>query len=194
MKISQLILDGWADLQRRRDNLHALRDRYHRAAEDAGRTFTHEYLSNPIFEANDDLHKRKVLRRLESLNVEQRTAAVSVALHAVETALRGFERELMAFKEAARQAPDPVSAWMELSGGRRELLKDETEMLAEVAHERVAEDQDLVWNAATTEETPTTPLEADVLAVSVVFGTTVGDDDRDILQRTLKLVRQIVER
>lgn len=65
---------------------------------------------------------------------------------------------------------------------------------AEVAYERVAENQDLVGEAAATERAPTAHPVADIQAVSVVLGTPVGDDDRHVLQRALELDRQIVKR
>jgi hypothetical protein len=64
----------------------------------------------------------------------------------------------------------------------------------EVAHKCVAKNQDLVWQATAPEERHTTTLGADVHAVRVVLGTAVGNDDRYVLQRTLELDRQLVER
>ena len=56
-------------------------------------------------------------------------------------------------------------------------------IVPEVAHERVAKDQDLVWQATAPEERVTTQLGADVHAVRVVLDTAVGNDDRYVLQR-----------
>jgi hypothetical protein len=67
-------------------------------------------------------------------------------------------------------------------------------IVPEVAHQRVTKDQDLVWKAAAPEERHATQLGADVHAVRVVLGTAVGNDDRYVLQRTLELDRQLVER
>ncbi len=64
----------------------------------------------------------------------------------------------------------------------------------EVAHQCVAKNQDLVWQATAPEERRTTTLGADIHAVRVVLGTAVRNDDRYVLQRTLKLGRQLVER
>ena len=67
-------------------------------------------------------------------------------------------------------------------------------VVPEVAHERVAKDQDLVWQPAAPEVSATATPGADVHAVSVVLGTTVGNDDRYVLERSLKLDREFVER
>jgi hypothetical protein len=67
-------------------------------------------------------------------------------------------------------------------------------IVPEVAHQCVTKDQDLVWQATAPEERRTTTLGADVHAVRVVLGTAVGNDDRYVLQRTLELDRQLVER
>jgi hypothetical protein len=67
-------------------------------------------------------------------------------------------------------------------------------IVSEVAHECVAKNQDLVWQATAPEERPTTQLGARVDAVRVVLGTAVGNDDRYVFQRTLELDRQLVER
>ena len=67
-------------------------------------------------------------------------------------------------------------------------------IIAEVAHERVAKNQDLFGRATAPEEGLTTPAGSDVHAVCVVLGTAVGDDDRHVLERALELDRQFVER
>jgi hypothetical protein len=67
-------------------------------------------------------------------------------------------------------------------------------IVPEVANECVAKNQDLVWQATAPEERHATQPGADVHAVRVVLGTPVGNDDRYVLQRTLKLDRQFVER
>ena len=67
-------------------------------------------------------------------------------------------------------------------------------IVPEVAHKSVAKNQDLVWQATAPEERRTTTLGADIHAVRVVLGTAVGNDDRYLLQRTLELDRQLVER
>jgi len=54
-------------------------------------------------------------------------------------------------------------------------------IVPEVAHERVAKDQDLVWQATAPEERGTAQLGADVHAVCMVLGTAVGHDDRYML-------------
>src|SRR6266550_3946255 len=98
MKISQLILDGWADLQRRRDTLLLFRDRLHRAKADAATHYGNTFLQDEVFATHDDLHKRKVLRGLENRFEQQRQAATSVALLGVERPLHAFEPALRAFK------------------------------------------------------------------------------------------------
>jgi hypothetical protein len=67
-------------------------------------------------------------------------------------------------------------------------------IIPEVAHECVAKNQDLVWQATAPEERHTTQLGADVHAIRVVLRTPVGDDDRHVLQRSLELDRKLVER
>lgn len=67
-------------------------------------------------------------------------------------------------------------------------------IVAKVAHECVAKNQDLVWHAATPEERVTKELGADVHAIRVVLTTAVGNDDRYVLQRALELGRELVER
>jgi hypothetical protein len=67
-------------------------------------------------------------------------------------------------------------------------------IVPEVAHQCVAKDQDLIWQATAPEKRRTTTLGADVHAVRVVLGTAVGNDNRYVLQRTLELDRQLVER
>jgi hypothetical protein len=67
-------------------------------------------------------------------------------------------------------------------------------IVPEVAHECVAKNQDLVWQATAPEERDTTQLGADVHAVRVVLGTAVGNDDRYVLQRSLELDWELVER
>jgi len=67
-------------------------------------------------------------------------------------------------------------------------------IVPEVAHECVAENQDLVGQATAPEERHAAQPGADVHAVRVVLGTAVGNDDRYVLQRTLELYRQIIER
>jgi hypothetical protein len=67
-------------------------------------------------------------------------------------------------------------------------------IVAEVSHECVAKNQDLVRQATAPEVRHTRQLGADVHAVSVVLGTAVGHDDRDVLLRALELVRQLDER
>ena len=64
----------------------------------------------------------------------------------------------------------------------------------EVAHECVAKNQDLVWQATAPEVRGPTQLGADVHAVGVVLGTAIGNDDRYVLQRSLELAREFVER
>jgi hypothetical protein len=54
-------------------------------------------------------------------------------------------------------------------------------IVPEVAHECVAKNQDLVWQASAPEERHTTQPGADVHAVRVVLGTAVGNDDRYVL-------------
>ncbi len=66
-------------------------------------------------------------------------------------------------------------------------------IVPEVAHQRVAKDQDLVWQATAPEEGGTTQLGADVHAVRVVLGTAVRNDNRYVLQRSLELDRELVE-
>ncbi len=78
--------------------------------------------------------------------------------------------------------------------GRDHLLSQALRIVAKVAHERVAENEDLVWQATAGEERHATELPADIHAVRMVLGTAIGDDDRDALQRSLKLERQLVER
>ncbi len=68
-----------------------------------------------------------------------------------------------------------------------DVLPEALGVVPEVAHERVAEDHDLVWHATAPEERGATQLGADVHAVRVVLGTAVGNDDRDVLQRALEL-------
>lgn len=46
-------------------------------------------------------------------------------------------------------------------------------VIAEVAHERVTENQDLVRHATAAEKAPTAQPEADVLAISAVLGAAV---------------------
>jgi hypothetical protein len=67
-------------------------------------------------------------------------------------------------------------------------------IVPKVAHERVAEDQDLVWQATAAEERGTAQPGADVHTVRVVLGTAVGNDDRHVLERSLELERELVER
>lgn len=67
-------------------------------------------------------------------------------------------------------------------------------IIAEVAYERVAEDQDLVRDAAASEPAAAAPPVADVQAVCMVLGAVVRDDDRDVLKRVLELARQTIER
>jgi hypothetical protein len=63
--------------------------------------------------------------------------------------------------------------------GRLDDLRSKTlGIVAEVAHERVAEDQDLIGDAAAPKEAPTAHRVADVLAVCVVLGSAVRDHDR----------------
>ncbi|HXB65078.1 MAG TPA: hypothetical protein VNV42_09420 [Solirubrobacteraceae bacterium] len=67
-------------------------------------------------------------------------------------------------------------------------------IVPEIAHECVAKNQDLVWQATAPEERATLQPGADVHAVRVVLGTTVGNDNRYVLQRSLELDREFVER
>jgi hypothetical protein len=67
-------------------------------------------------------------------------------------------------------------------------------IVAKVAHKRVAKDQDLVWQAAAPEVRGTTQPGADVHAVRVILRAAVGNDDRYVLQRSLELDREFVER
>src|SRR5277367_3518940 len=67
-------------------------------------------------------------------------------------------------------------------------------IVPEVAHERVAEDQDLVRYASAPEEVAAAPPIADVKAVGVVLLAAVGDDDRDVFQSALEAARETVER
>jgi hypothetical protein len=67
-------------------------------------------------------------------------------------------------------------------------------IVPEVAYKRVAKDQDLVWQATAPEERGTTQLGAYVHAVRVVLGTAVGNHYRYVLQRSLELDRELVER
>ena len=67
-------------------------------------------------------------------------------------------------------------------------------IIPEVAYKCVAKNQDLVWQATAPEERHATQLGADVHAVRVVLGTAVGNDDRYVLQYTLELDRQLVQR
>ena len=67
-------------------------------------------------------------------------------------------------------------------------------IVPEVAHECVAKNQDLVWHAPTPEEGATTEPGADVHAIRVVLATAVGNDDRYVLQSSLELGRELVER
>ncbi len=67
-------------------------------------------------------------------------------------------------------------------------------IVSEVAYECVAKNQDLVWHATAPEEGGTTELGADVHAIRVVLGATVGDDDGYVLQRLLELGWELVER
>src|SRR6266850_5084057 len=119
MKIPQMILDGWADLQRLRETFVPLRDRLRRTTEDANREFARDYLTNKVFVTHDEVHQRRVQRDVEARIRQQREAAVGVGLLAVERALHTIEPEVRAFKQAAMVAPDPVDAWMIQSGGDR---------------------------------------------------------------------------
>src|SRR5580700_4843366 len=67
-------------------------------------------------------------------------------------------------------------------------------IVAEVAHERVAKDQDLIRQTAAPEERVATQLGADVHAVRMVLGAAVGNDYRHVLERSLELDRELVER
>ena len=78
--------------------------------------------------------------------------------------------------------------------GLRDLGLQLLGVLAEVADQRVAENHYLVGHATAAEEAPAARLEADVLAVGVVLGAAIGDHNRDVPQRVLKLLRQFVER
>jgi hypothetical protein len=78
--------------------------------------------------------------------------------------------------------------------GLRDMGSQPLGVVAEVAHKRVTENQDLVRHATAAEKAPPARLETDVLAISVVLGTAVWDHNRDVLQRVLKLVRQFVDR
>ena len=81
-----------------------------------------------------------------------------------------------------------------MTHGLRDLGLQLLVVLAEIAHERVAENHYLVGHAAAAEEAPAARLKADVLAVGVVRGAAIGDHNRDVPQRVLKLLRQFVER
>jgi hypothetical protein len=76
----------------------------------------------------------------------------------------------------------------------RNLRSEAGGIVSVVAYEGVAENQDLVWNATASEVAATAHLEPDILAVRVVLGTAVGNDDRYVLQRTPKLTGQFVQR
>jgi hypothetical protein len=67
-------------------------------------------------------------------------------------------------------------------------------IIAKVAYQRVAKDQDLVWQATAPEEWGATQPGADVHAVRVVLYAAVGNDDRHMLQRSLELNRKFVKR
>ncbi len=60
-------------------------------------------------------------------------------------------------------------------------------VVSEVPHERVAKNQNLVWQATAPEERGPTPPGADVHAICMVLGAAVGNDDRHVLQRALEL-------
>src|SRR4029453_832527 len=101
MKIPHLLYDNWNDLQRRRDDLVRLQDRLHRAKADTAAEFERAYLSNKVFAASDDVHKRRVLRDLEAGTLKQRQTAIGVALFTLEVALPAFERDVATSKTAA---------------------------------------------------------------------------------------------
>ena len=77
---------------------------------------------------------------------------------------------------------------------RDHLLTQPVGIVAKVANERVAENQDLVWYATPADEGDATQPPTDVHAVRVVLATAIGDDDRHVLQHSLELERQLVER
>jgi hypothetical protein len=135
MKIPALLFDSWRELQRRRDTLQACRDRLHRAKADAESEFGRDYLTDKVFGSLPELHQRKVLKDIETRVLQQRRTAAAVALFEVEPLLRTFEAELSAFMRAAMRAPDPLDAWMTVTGGERRFVDDNSQMLAEVAHE-----------------------------------------------------------
>jgi hypothetical protein len=67
-------------------------------------------------------------------------------------------------------------------------------IVTEITDERVAEDQDLVRDpTAPKERYPCRPI-ADVQAIRMMLSSAVRDNDRDALERLLKLDRQAVER
>ena len=78
--------------------------------------------------------------------------------------------------------------------GLGDMCPEAVGIVPEVAHECVAKNQDLIWQATAPEEGGTTQLGADVHAVRVVLGTAVGNDNRYVLQRSLELDREPVER
>ena len=57
--------------------------------------------------------------------------------------------------------------------GLRDMGSQPLGVVAEVAHKRVTENQDLVRHATAAEKAPPARLETDVLAISVVLGTAV---------------------
>jgi hypothetical protein len=135
MKIPQ-ILDAWAALQQAGKTVQVLRARLHRSNADARGEYERDFLADRVFQTHDDLHKRKVLRDIEGRTLKARQTALSVALDGVLRPLRAFERDVSAFRVAAMRAPHPIDAWLALSGGQRQFLKDADELLAEVAHEQ----------------------------------------------------------
>ena len=81
-----------------------------------------------------------------------------------------------------------------MTHGRDHLLAQAFGIVAKVAYERVAENEDLIWHTAPAEEGRSRQLPADIHPVRVVLRTVIGDDDGDALQCSLKLDRQLVER
>lgn len=75
-----------------------------------------------------------------------------------------------------------------------DVLSETFRVISEVTDEGVAEDQDLVWDPAASEDrSPSRPV-AEVKPVGMVLLSTIGNHDRHVLERLLKFGRQIVQR
>ena len=75
-----------------------------------------------------------------------------------------------------------------MADGPRDLRLEQLRVAPKVAHQRVAEDHDPV-----VEEIPGDRV-ALVQAVGALTPSAVGDDDRDVLERAVKLERKLVDR